>query len=127
MYLFYTISDYFFWHYTEGYAYSFSFWKNILWMIHRLFSTKTLLKTIFVPWRRLDFEYSKNFDISEYMSNLIINTLMRIIGFLIKSIVISASLVFTIITLTLMAVFFVIWTALPVFIISLFLYGIKIL
>ncbi len=127
MNLIYISSDYLLWHYTESFGYIFSFWKNIIWSIFRIFSTKTMFLNLFTPWRRMDIEYPENFSIDEYLSDFIINTLMRIVGFLIRVIFIFFNFIFFTITLVFMTASFFIWILMPILVLALFIYGIKIL
>lgn len=127
MQILYIPSDYLLWHYTESYGYILSFWKKILWILHRTFSTKIMLKTLLLPWRKLGSDYPERFDLSEYLSDFIINIMMRIVGFTIRSIFIIITIILSFLILLFMAMSFLVWTILPVFLIALFIYGLKIL
>jgi hypothetical protein len=73
---------YFVWHYTQAIK---DYWfvsRNLIWFVYNFFSIDILLKTLFSPWRRLGKD-----DTSEkpsFLTNLIINVLMRISGFIIR-------------------------------------------
>ncbi len=127
MNLIYISADYLTWHYTESFGYILSFWKNIFWAIFRVFSTKTMILNIFTPWKRLDIEYPENFSIDEYLSDFIINTLMRFVGLFIRVIFLSFNIFFLILTAVLLTVSFLVWIIIPILILTLFIYGIKII
>lgn len=66
--------------------------KNFVLFVFHFFSISLLLRTWFQKFSRLGEEYKKGFDIESFFSTLIINTLMRIIGFLVRSVLILVGL-----------------------------------
>lgn len=104
---------YFKWHYGKALE---EFWivaKNFLWFVTNFFSFKLLLKTLFAPWKRLGENYGGGFDIGAFASVLVVNTLMRLVGFVTKTIVLIVGLVSYILVLALTACFLTVWLLAP--------------
>jgi hypothetical protein len=101
------------WHYTRGIQDLRINLSNIVKFVFNYFSISVLIHTIFYPWRRLAESYSKGFDPSDFFATLIVNTLMRVLGFVIRSVVIVIGLVATILSAALATVFFVGWIFFP--------------
>jgi len=74
------IGEYFAWHYSEALVDVVHIWKNILHFLYEFFSISLLLRTLFTPWKRLGEERRRKFDLGDIIGVLIINTIMRIIG-----------------------------------------------
>lgn len=77
------------WHYGQGLRELFGVAGNFLWFIIYFFSFKLLLKTLFVPWKRLGERYEGGFDLSALFSTMVVNTLMRAVGFITKIFVLA--------------------------------------
>jgi len=83
------------WHYGRGLK---DLFRNIsigVSFVFSWFSVSELTQTLFAPWRRLGEEYQKGFHPEEFFSALLINTIMRIVGFVFRLIVIAAGLIAT--------------------------------
>lgn len=118
------IRHYFLWHYTEAYKELFSVCKNLIWFVVHFFSIPQLFKTLFSPWRRIVEEKKKSWDIEDFAGRILINVLSRIIGAIVRLLVISLGLVFLTITIVLAALTFVLWIIMPVIIVGCFVLGI---
>lgn len=79
---------YFKWHYGDGLRELSIVAHNFLWFVGHFFSFKLLSKTLFTPWKRLGESYGDGFDLSVWVSALTVNTLMRVFGFITRSIII---------------------------------------
>ncbi|OHA88017.1 MAG: hypothetical protein A2653_01625 [Candidatus Zambryskibacteria bacterium RIFCSPHIGHO2_01_FULL_43_25] len=88
MWLLYVIPDYTRWHYSGGLK---ALWRNVrvffTFLVH-LFSLPILVRTIFLPWRRMNESYKKGFDPGDFFSTLVVNTVLRLVGFVIRLVVI---------------------------------------
>ncbi len=118
--LFSFLINYFIWHYTKALLDVFFIWKNFLFFVLEYFSVKILLFSLFHPWRRLGGEKKKFFD----PGFIIINTLMRVVGFGIRISTIFIGLVSFVFCFALGFIFILLWLFLPVILISLFSAGI---
>ncbi|OHA93147.1 MAG: hypothetical protein A3E02_02670 [Candidatus Zambryskibacteria bacterium RIFCSPHIGHO2_12_FULL_38_34] len=102
------------WHYGQGLREFFGVAGNFLWFVFHFFSFKLLLKTLLAPWKRLGENYEGGLDLKAFASSLVINTLMRAVGFVTKVLVLSVGLVSYVLTLIFSFFIFVIWILAPV-------------
>jgi len=102
------------WHYDRGLREVFTVSGNFLWFIYHFFSFKLLLKTLFAPWKRLGEHYEGGLDLSAFASALLVNFLMRLVGFVTKVIVLFVGLVTYVLVLIFSFSIFVIWIFAPV-------------
>jgi len=101
------------WHYDQGLRELLGVAVNFLWFVYHFFSFKLLSKTLFVPWKRLGEHYEGGFDLNAFASTLIINGLMRIVGFVTKILVLIVGTVSYVLVLIFSLFIFVIWILLP--------------
>lgn len=121
------IPQYITWHYTKSMKDFLSLWSRLFWFVAFFFSFKDLFKTFFSPFARLNETYKKGFNLGDFMSTLVVNILMRIVGVLIRTCIILLGLISFILAAVLGAVLFIIWITLPLGIAYLVFMGIKIL
>lgn len=81
------------WHYGQGLRELLGVIGNFLWFISHFFSFKLLLKTLFAPWKRLGEHYEGGFDLGAFASTLVVNILMRVVGFVTRALVLILGLV----------------------------------
>ncbi|PIR40103.1 MAG: hypothetical protein COV33_01545 [Candidatus Zambryskibacteria bacterium CG10_big_fil_rev_8_21_14_0_10_34_34] len=101
------------WHYGQGLKEFFGVMGNFLWFIVHFFSFKLLLKTLFTPWKRLGENYEGGFDLGAFASSVIVNGLMRTVGFVTKIIVLSVGVVSYVLVLVFAFFLFLIWILAP--------------
>ncbi len=118
--------DYFKWHYGRAYSYALTTWANLMWFIVHFFSISLLLRTLFSPWKRIHEEYHKT-GVEDFFATIIVNSMTRIVGFLVRLTLLLVGLVSRIVGALSLLVWFAIWMFLPVLIIATTLYGIMIL
>ncbi len=111
------------WHYSKALVAVFSFWKNLLVFLFNFFSIKNLLGNFFTPWKRLADSYPERFDIKAYFFAFIANMIMRIVGMILRSIVVFIGLVCCAIFIICFPLALLIWFALPIIIAILIMYG----
>lgn len=101
------------WHYTLAFLDLFQIYRNFLWFIYHFFSLPVLGRTLLAPWRRLGEDYPSHLDLGGTLATLFINSLMRLVGFLIRSaVLIFGSLIWLAAALLGSLVFFG-WLVLP--------------
>jgi hypothetical protein len=88
-------------------------WKNYLRFFANYFSIPLLLKTLFSPWRKIYWEYPRGFQIGLIFEILIGNLFSRLIGFLMRSVLIIVGCLFEILTFFLGIFFLFLWYFLP--------------
>lgn len=117
------IVSYFAWHYGRAFAEIWNTCTNYIWAVWHFFSVPLLFKTFFSPWRRMDVGYGKGFDIENFIGPFIVNSLMRIVGMVLRVIIILVGLFCAIILFLLGIIVTVAWIFLPVIIVWLFWQG----
>lgn len=121
------ILSYLRWHYTQGTLDLLRNFFNIFWFIFHFFSIGVLTKTLFAPLKRLGMEKGAHFNLAEFGSALIINTIMRVVGFICRSAIILVGLVVLACALAVEAVLVVVWLALPVIVVGFIVKGFELL
>jgi len=121
------VASYFWWHYTIAFRELGVHAKNFLWFFFHLFSIPVLLKTFFQPWKRMAERYPKGLDIGGFLSTLLINVLMRIVGALMRTIVLAVGVVVVVVIFCLSVASFFVWAILPWLAILVFLSGVRLL
>ena len=124
MLVFYNIGDIFIdyskWHYKKGLSELGSLERDLLRFVVHFFSFKLLLHTLFHPLKRLQEGYRGGFHMEDMLSSLLVNTVMRFVGFSARiSIIIIGALAYvglSIISLVLLLA----WVLAPILIIILF-------
>lgn len=112
------------WHYTAAFRDMAGVWMNFFWFLYNFFSISTLFRSLFSPWRRLDEERKGGFDPAAFGEALIVNTIMRFVGFCIRLVTILLGCV-ALAALAVLGILFVIfWIFLPALIVGLFVIGI---
>lgn len=111
------------WHYGRALQGIKNITSNLVWFLWHFFSIGLMMSTLLEPWQRLHEERKRGLDIESYMSTLVINVIMRIVGILVRSIFIITGLVSIIITILGGIIMFAAWLILPVTVICSFVFG----
>lgn len=113
------IRDYFVWHYTTAWFLMWGVWRNFLWFVIHFFSLPQLMRSWFTPFKRITEPRGNRFDLEDFASYVIIGLLSRIIGALIRTIIIVAGVCVLIGTVMAGFVIYLLWALVPLIIISL--------
>ena len=105
--------DWISWQFYEVPKFLFQVWNNYFLFATNLFSVPLLLKTFFAPWRRNNWRYPKGFDVVEFFNTLISNTFSRLLGALMRVVLIITGILFQIFVALAGLVIFVGWLILP--------------
>lgn len=81
------------WHYTRAIREGFSIWKNFMWFLYHFFSIPILTKTYFSKFERLGEGYKKGIYLKHNLSTFLVNSLMRLVGVCVRSVVIIVGVV----------------------------------
>lgn len=108
------------WYYGEAPKKILKIWQNYVLFMANYFSIPLLLKTLFAPWRMDITPYKRGFVIREFFYTLTMNLISRILGAIVRIIVIVIGIAVEIIVVILGGVLFVLWLILPL----LLIYGI---
>ena len=113
------------WHYSEALGDIFRITGNFVWFFWNMFSVKLLTETLVSPFKRIQEEKTKaGLDFGDIFSRLIINTMMRFVGLIVRLAIIICGLIFIILSLIAGVVVFAVWLVLPVAVVFLFAFGI---
>ncbi|MDP3882501.1 MAG: hypothetical protein Q8Q48_00380 [Candidatus Staskawiczbacteria bacterium] len=116
--------NWFSWQFYEVPKFLLHVWNNYITFASTFFSFKLLLKTFFSPWRRYKWRYPKGLDITEFFNTLISNTFSRILGAMMRTILIIMGAVSQIAVALIGLIIFVGWILLPFLIIAGFSFAI---
>ena len=115
--------DYVLWHYSSAFKEGAVIWKNFIWFVYNLFSIGLLFRTLFSPWRRMKEYYSRGFDPKQYFEILLLNLVMRFIGFFMRLAMIIVGLGAEILVFIAGIAAFIIWFTFPFFVLLCFSRG----
>jgi hypothetical protein len=113
------------WHYTRALVNYIHISQTYLWFVYNFFSIPLLLRTFVKPWRRLQESKKRTEKVEDLFSRIIVNTLMRLVGMIMRAGMIALGLLSLLITLLVLATFFCVWLVLPIIIVGFFIVGIK--
>ncbi|MFH1780952.1 MAG: hypothetical protein ABH841_03040 [Candidatus Nealsonbacteria bacterium] len=115
------------WHFLDASRGILRAWQNCLKFNLNYWSVSLLLKTWFSPWRRYRSAYGRNFSLTKYFETFTFNMLSRVIGAIMRSVLIVSGLFAEVLIFLSGAAVFVLWLILPFLLILTFIYGFKIL
>jgi len=106
--------EWFLWQFFEMPRFLLEVWKNYLMFASNIFSLPLLLKTFFAPWRKYNWRYPKGFDAVEFFNTFISNTFSRILGAMVRIVLIIVGILFQIFVVVTGFIIFVGWLLLPI-------------
>jgi hypothetical protein len=112
------------WHYSKAVVDYWRIYKTSLWFVWHFFSVMTLVKTLFAPFERLKERYRGGLDVENFFETLIVNTLMRLVGAFLRSVLITIGLVAWFGVLIFGFLGFFIWLVLPIILTGIFILGV---
>lgn len=115
------------WYYTAALVNFIKISGDFIWFLYHFFSIPILIPTLFSKWKRIGDVRTKKFNIADFFSVLIVNSIMRIVGFFIRSFVIIAGFVSIILAVAVEIAVFVAWLFFPIIIVALFVWGINLM
>ncbi|MDB5204625.1 MAG: hypothetical protein JWP09_653 [Candidatus Taylorbacteria bacterium] len=125
--MFRLILSYFIWHYTQAFKDIFNLFRNFAWFVYHFFSIKVLSKTLFSPWRKLNESYEKGWNLNAFFETLVVNFIMRIVGFLVRLFIILTGIISLAFVSIVGATVFIAWIFLPFIITLLFVSSLRLL
>ena len=121
------LSEYLFWHFLKIPKDILMAFRNFLLFNFKYFSIFFLLKTLFAPWRKYKDSYGRGFDFKRYFETFTFNLASRILGAIVRVVIILIGLIFEIFIFFLGIIFIFAWVFLPILLIILFYVGIRFL
>ncbi|HSE35271.1 MAG TPA: hypothetical protein VLB83_04050 [Candidatus Paceibacterota bacterium] len=109
--------DYLVWHYSRAVLDMAYVWRNYLWFLNHMFSVPEVALSLFSPFRRLQ-EKKVNILLhpEDYAANIVVNIMMRIVGTIMRTALLSIALILFAFVFGFGAFMFLLWFALPVLI-----------
>lgn len=80
------------WLFARGIKEYFHAWGNLHWFLYHYFSVPVLARTFFAPFHRLRERRARGFDPEDWASVLAVNTLMRFVGMIVRSVFLVVAL-----------------------------------
>ncbi len=125
MSIFSLIKDYFLWHYGAAFPEMFRVLGNFFWFLYHFFSMPVLFRTLFSPWKKIHEEReSAGFNLKDILSALIINIMMRIVGFFFRVVLITIGVMSIIFLFIFSISLFIFWVFAPILILLSLILGI---
>ncbi len=93
-------------------------WKNLLVFNMNYFSIRFLLRTLFAPWKKYTFSYGRGFDAGRFLDTLVFNVFSRLIGFIIRTLIIIIGLIAQVMIFVLGILIMMAWILIPLLIIA---------
>lgn len=110
------------WYYSGGIEEFLEVWKNFLRFCLYYFSLRELFLTLFYPWRKdIAFRDWRGWNPAKLAGIIFNNAFARLMGFIVRSLVIAAGLFFLAATFALGALLLVWWLAWPLLLLAVFL------
>ena len=113
MYALRLVPLYLWWHYTAAFMDMLHIAGNLFWFLWHFFSIPDTFRTFFEPWQRMKEKYHKGFDVEQMASSFVANTLMRIVGMFMRTILLFFALVSYVVFLVVVIVSFLVWIIIP--------------
>jgi hypothetical protein len=107
-----------YWHFYEMSKFLLGVWKNYILFALNYFSLSLLLKSLFAPWRKYRWNYPKGFDIGEFFTTLVSNIFSRLMGAIMRIILIIIGIPFQIFVIVAGLIIILLWMLIPFIIIA---------
>jgi hypothetical protein len=126
--IFSVAKNYLVWHYSTALNDFLHIWWNYLWFINHLFSVPQVIGSWLAPFKRLQEERSSILlHPEEFFSNLFVNIIMRIVGFFLRTALISVALLSFLTVIIGGVMFLALWIVLPMLVVDLIIQGTQML
>ncbi len=112
------LPSYIFWHYTAAFGDIVRVWTNFLWFFYNFFSIPLLLKTFFAPWKRIQEGKGEGFNLENIAEAVVTNTIMRVVGAVVRFVMLLFGSFSVLIVFWLGATFFLVWALWPLLIVA---------
>src|SRR6056297_2397581 len=107
------IRDYFVWHYTTAWLLLWGVWRNFLWFVIHFFSLPQLMRSWLAPFKRITEDRGDRYDLEDLASYVIIGFISRVIGALMRTIIILIGLIALVLTIVGGFVTYLLWALIP--------------
>ncbi|MEX1027422.1 MAG: hypothetical protein WD049_05365 [Candidatus Paceibacterota bacterium] len=105
--------DYVVWHYTRAMRDGARIVRNLVWFCFHFFSIALLARTLIAPFEKLGEQYPQGFHPAKMLSTFVVNILMRVVGAIVRLVVISIGFLSMAAVLLAGVAAFVVWAIFP--------------
>lgn len=117
--------EYIQWHYETAVREFWEIWRDFLWFGYNFFSIPLLLRTLVSPIYRIHEKYDiRHLQIELILQSMAVNAVARVTGLIMRLVVIAVGIAFELFLILLGPILFVVWIALPMLTLGLFVGGI---
>jgi len=88
-------------------------WKNFLWFTLNYFSVPMLITSFFSHWHKYYYPYGRAWDLWRYFEAFVFNTFSRIIGVILRTLLIITGIILEIAVILIGAAILIVWLLLP--------------
>ena len=120
------LPSYIAWHYGEALRDGLRVWTNFLWFLSNFFSLSLLSRTLFAPWKRIQ-ESRGKLSLENIAEMLVTNTIMRLVGALLRSVIIIIGGLAVLVTFWIGILFYIVWLLLPALLFVSLFYGVSLI
>jgi len=99
-------------------------WKNFLKFNFHYFSIFALMASLLSPWKGDTGDYGRGFDPKRYFNTFLGNMISRVLGAIIRLVIIAFGLIFILLTLLTGCLVLLVWLSLPFIVVAGFFYAI---
>ena len=117
------LHHYLIWHYSYAFTQIAHVWSNLFWFTFHFFSIPQLLRSYIAPWKRMTEDRGNTFSFEDMAGFIIINLISRIIGMILRTIIIGAGLVAILVLCVGIIATYVFWVCAPALLIACMYYG----
>ncbi|MDD3032569.1 MAG: hypothetical protein PHX52_00585 [Candidatus Pacebacteria bacterium] len=107
------ILEYFYWQFIEVPQKIIKVFKNLLWFGVNFFSIDYCLKTLFSPWKKIIWNYKKEFNFGSRIETFFSNCFSRIIGFFVRTFILLFWIIFEVFLLVTLIITLLLWILFP--------------
>ena len=111
------------WHYTRAWSDITHILVNFLQAVTHFFSMKLLLRTFFSPFHKIKAKYGGGLSVEDLAGTLVTNLLMRVVGMVLRTLLLVIGFAVFVIVLFCGLVFYFIWLVLPIILLYLLIYS----
>ncbi len=127
MKIFLILLGYLKWHYGKALLSFSQIWGNLFYFINIFFSFDLLFKNFFDPWKRMADQYPKFFDLKLYLTAFVTNSIVRIVGMIMRTFLIILGLLTYMFLTLLYPIVLIFWLVLPLLLIMAIYYSLILL
>ena len=119
--------QYLLWHYSRAFGEIFHVWLNFIWFVIHFFSLPQMIRSWFSPWKRMVEGRGRKWNLEDLAAFIVIGIISRIIGAILRTLVIITGLASLFIAIAGGVAVFVFWLGAPLIIIGLLGFGIALI